>query len=72
MKTIKQRIEEARGEYTRLRRKKFEYLKHIGQAISRKRAKIFRVPVPDPTRLVKATWWRRFMWWIKKLIKGRL
>ena len=67
---IKQRIQKERGEYTHKRRKKFLFLKHIGQLDNYYRQKISITPAIKSV-VQQLKWWQR-IYIVSVLILKRL
>jgi len=67
MKTIKQKIQEKRGEYERKRRKKYLYFKHIGRLDLYEKRKTLKLAKAKPIK--KSSWWRSLFSLFKRLFK---
>ena len=69
--TIKQRIQTERGEYTRARRKKFQFLKHTGQLSNYYKSKmqIVNKPKAEIKKEIKLNRFEKIMVFIKVLFK---
>ncbi len=68
--TIKQKLQTERGEYTKVRRKKFLYLKRIGQLSNYYKSKNGIVNKPKAEiKEIKLNWLEKLIVFIKTLFK---